>query len=115
MAAVFGQLWVGDVHEGVHVVLVPIRDEQGNALPGVTLGDHGHKGGLLGVDNGTIAFEHVRVPVRCCSTGTAASMWTGSTSRRSSRRTRGSSRCSARWCAAGSASEAVPPRPPGRR
>ena len=62
MAAVFGQLWVEDVHQGVHVVLVPIRDENGNDLPGVTTGDQGHKGGLLGVDNGTISFEHVRVP-----------------------------------------------------
>ena len=62
MAAVFGQLWVDDEHYGVHVALVPIRDEQGNPMPGVTIGDHGHKGGLLGVDNGTISFEHVRVP-----------------------------------------------------
>ncbi|MCB0886791.1 MAG: acyl-CoA dehydrogenase family protein, partial [Propionibacteriaceae bacterium] len=62
MAAVFGQLWVGDEHQGVHVVLVPIRDEHGNDLPGVTTGDQGHKGGLLGVDNGTLSFEHVRVP-----------------------------------------------------
>ncbi|AQP43717.1 acyl-CoA dehydrogenase [Tessaracoccus flavus] len=62
MAAVFGQLWVDDEHQGVHVALVPIRDEDGNPMPGVTIGDHGHKGGLLGVDNGTISFEHVRVP-----------------------------------------------------
>lgn len=62
MAVVFGQLWVDGVHEGVHVVLVPIRDENGNDLPGVTTGDQGHKGGLLGVDNGTISFEHARVP-----------------------------------------------------
>ncbi|QXT62341.1 acyl-CoA dehydrogenase family protein [Tessaracoccus palaemonis] len=62
MAAVFGQLWVDGAHQGVHVALVPIRDEQGDDLPGVTTGDHGHKGGLLGVDNGTIAFDHVHVP-----------------------------------------------------
>ncbi|GAA4891387.1 acyl-CoA dehydrogenase [Tessaracoccus lubricantis] len=62
MAAVFGQLWVAGEHHGVHVALVPIRDEQGKAMPGVTIGDHGHKGGLLGVDNGTLSFEHVRVP-----------------------------------------------------
>ncbi|MBB1515101.1 acyl-CoA dehydrogenase family protein [Tessaracoccus sp. MC1679] len=62
MAAVFGQLMVDGEHQGVHVVLVPIRDEAGNDLPGVTTGDHGHKGGLLGIDNGTIAFDHVRVP-----------------------------------------------------
>lgn len=62
MAAVFGQLHVNGVHQGVHVILVPIRDEGGNDLPGVTTGDQGHKGGLLGVDNGTIAFDQVRVP-----------------------------------------------------
>lgn len=62
MAAVFGQLTVEGEHQGVHVVLVPIRDEAGNDLPGVTTADHGHKGGLLGIDNGTIAFDHVRVP-----------------------------------------------------
>lgn len=62
MAAVFGQLIVHGVRHGVHCVLVPFRDEAGNDLPGVTTGDNGHKGGLLGVDNGTIAFDHVRVP-----------------------------------------------------
>lgn len=62
MAVVFGQLWVDGEHQGVHAALVPIRDERGNDLPGITTGDHGHKGGLLGVDNGTIAFDHVRIP-----------------------------------------------------
>ena len=62
MAAVFGQLYVDGEHHGVHVVLVAIRDEDGNDLPGVTTGDQGHKGGLLGVDNGTLSFDHVRVP-----------------------------------------------------
>ncbi|WP_342371946.1 acyl-CoA dehydrogenase [Propioniciclava soli] len=61
-AAVFGRLTVGGENQGVHVALVPIRDEELNDLPGVTTGDHGHKGGLLGVDNGTIRFDHVRVP-----------------------------------------------------
>lgn len=61
MAAVFGQLIVDGDHLGVHTILVPIRDEQGNDLPGVTTSDHGHKGGLLGVDNGMIMFDHVRV------------------------------------------------------
>lgn len=62
MAAVYGQLTVDGTSHGVHVVLVPIRDEEGNPLPGVTLGDNGHKGGLLGVDNGTLRFDQVRVP-----------------------------------------------------
>ncbi|WP_082092028.1 acyl-CoA dehydrogenase family protein [Demequina pelophila] len=62
MAAVFGQLIVDGERHGVHTILVPIRDGEGNDLPGVTTGDHGHKGGLLGIDNGTIVFDHVRVP-----------------------------------------------------
>ena len=67
MAAVFAQLITTadngeDLHHGVHCLLVPIRDEAGNDLPGVTTTDHGHKGGLLGVDNGRIRFDQVRVP-----------------------------------------------------
>ncbi|MBK8459013.1 MAG: acyl-CoA dehydrogenase [Micropruina sp.] len=61
MAAVFGQLIVAGQRHGIHCILVPIRDDEGRALPGVTLGDNGHKGGLLGVDNGTITFDQVRV------------------------------------------------------
>lgn len=62
LAAVFAQLIVGDRSHGVHCVLVPIRDAAGTAMPGVTLGDCGPKIGLPGVDNGRIAFDHVRVP-----------------------------------------------------
>ena len=62
LAAVFGQLVVDGTQHGVHCILVPIRDEQGAVLPGVTIGDNGHKGGLLGVDNGWISFDSVRVP-----------------------------------------------------
>ena len=64
-AAVFGQLWVGGKCHGVHCVVVPFRKVvkgQGTDLPGCTSGDNGHKGGLLGVDNGTLRFDHVRVP-----------------------------------------------------
>lgn len=64
LAVVFGQLVVDHKRHGVHAILVPIRDEGGRDLPGVATGDQGHKGGLLGVDNGTIAFDHVRVPRR---------------------------------------------------
>jgi len=62
MAVVFAQLVTGDGQHGVHAVLVPVRDESGKPLPGVTIGDNGPKGGLPGVDNGTFAFDHVRVP-----------------------------------------------------
>lgn len=64
MVAVFGQLWVDGECQGVHAILVPLRDGDGDALPGISIGDQGHKGGLLGVDNGTILFDHVRVPRR---------------------------------------------------
>ncbi|MBV8929532.1 MAG: acyl-CoA dehydrogenase family protein, partial [Mycobacteriaceae bacterium] len=67
MAAVFAQLITAGPDEepeshGVHCVLVPIRDEQGNDMPGVTTSDCDYKGGLPGVDNGRIVFDHVRVP-----------------------------------------------------
>ncbi len=62
MAAVFGQLVVNGTNHGIHVVMVPLRDADNNPLPGVNLGDNGHKGGLLGIDNGTISFDQVRVP-----------------------------------------------------
>jgi acyl-CoA oxidase len=66
MAAVFAQLITQEkgepVNHGVHCVLVPIRDEDGNDLPGVTTSDCDYKGGLPGVDNGRIVFDNVRVP-----------------------------------------------------
>ncbi|MGZ0150483.1 acyl-CoA dehydrogenase family protein [Kribbella sp. WER1] len=62
MAAVFAQLMVGGESHGVHCLLVPIRDADGAALPGVTLSDCGPKLGLNGVDNGRIVFDQVRVP-----------------------------------------------------
>ncbi len=46
VAAVFAQLVVGDESHGVHCLLVPIRDADGNDLPGVTTSDCGLKGGL---------------------------------------------------------------------
>ncbi len=66
MAAVFAQLITEEngepVGHGVHCLLVPIRDAEGNDLPGVTTSDCEYKGGLPGVDNGRIVFDHVRVP-----------------------------------------------------
>ncbi len=64
LAVVYGQLFVAGEHHGVHACLVPIRDAVGRPLPGVTTGDDGVKGGLAGVDNGTLSFEHVRVQRR---------------------------------------------------
>ncbi|HME77395.1 MAG TPA: acyl-CoA dehydrogenase [Mycobacterium sp.] len=66
IAAVFAQLITTEdgeeVNHGVHCFLVPIRDADGNDLPGVTTSDCQYKGGLPGVDNGRIVFDHVRVP-----------------------------------------------------
>jgi acyl-CoA oxidase len=62
VATVFAQLEVDKVRHGVHAVLVPKRDEAGNALPGIRIEDCGMKEGLNGVDNGRIWFENVRVP-----------------------------------------------------
>ncbi|WP_440712295.1 acyl-CoA dehydrogenase family protein [Gordonia sp. FQ] len=66
-AAVFAQLITGGPGEepagrGVHCFVVPLRDDEGADLPGVTTSDCGDKGGLPGVDNGRILFDHVRVP-----------------------------------------------------
>ncbi|AEF35578.1 MAG: acyl-CoA dehydrogenase [Mycolicibacter algericus] len=67
IAAVFAQLRTPgpggeEQGHGVHCLLVPIRDSEGNDLPGVTTSDCHYKGGLPGVDNGRIVFDHVRVP-----------------------------------------------------
>ncbi len=62
VAAVFAQLITQGEGHGVHCFVVPIRDADGNDLPGVTTSDCQYKGGLPGVDNGRILFDHVRVP-----------------------------------------------------
>ncbi|GGE62763.1 acyl-CoA dehydrogenase family protein [Nesterenkonia cremea] len=50
------------INRGVHAFYCHIRDEQGNPLPGVTIGDDGQKGGLNGVDNGQFTFDSIRIP-----------------------------------------------------
>jgi acyl-CoA oxidase len=62
VAIVFAQLDVNGQRHGVHAFVVPIRDEEGRPLPGVTIQDNGLKMGLNGVDNGAIWFQHVRIP-----------------------------------------------------
>ncbi len=62
LAVVFAQLVTKGESRGVHALLVPIRDEDGAACPGVRIEDCGHKGGLNGVDNGRLWFDDVRVP-----------------------------------------------------
>jgi acyl-CoA oxidase len=62
MAVVFAQLEVNGEQHGVHAFLVPLRDERGQVLTGITIEDNGKKIGLNGVDNGRITFKGVRIP-----------------------------------------------------
>ena len=62
-ATVFAQLITNGENHGVHCFFVPIRDHETKAfLPGVGGEDDGVKGGLNGVDNGRLHFDHVRIP-----------------------------------------------------
>ncbi|MCR2764899.1 acyl-CoA dehydrogenase family protein [Microbacterium sp. zg.B48] len=61
-ATVFAQLITGGVNHGVHCFYVPLRDENGDFLPGIGGEDDGLKGGLNGIDNGRLHFDQVRVP-----------------------------------------------------
>ncbi|MBE2317457.1 acyl-CoA dehydrogenase family protein [Solirubrobacter sp. CPCC 204708] len=62
LAVVFAQLITGGEERGVHALLVPIRDEDGEPCDGVRIEDCGAKLGLNGVDNGRLWFDNVRVP-----------------------------------------------------
>ena len=62
LATVFAQLEVNEERYGVHAFLVPIRTDAGRPAPGVRIADNGPKMGLNGVDNGQLAFDHVRIP-----------------------------------------------------
>ncbi|MGV1034378.1 MAG: acyl-CoA dehydrogenase [Microbacteriaceae bacterium] len=60
-AVVFAQLITNGMNHGVHAFYVPVRNGS-EMLPGVQFEDDGMKGGLVGIDNGRLAFDHVRVP-----------------------------------------------------
>ena len=62
LATIFAQLEVDGVQHGVHAFVIPIRDDRGAPNPGVKITDRGTKVGLNGVDNGTLSFDHVRIP-----------------------------------------------------
>jgi len=62
IAVVFAQLVVGGEQRGVHALVVPLRDAEGQVLHGIRIEDCGQKIGLNGVDNGRIWFDRVRVP-----------------------------------------------------
>ncbi len=61
-ATVFAQLITNGVSHGVHCFYVPLSDEDGNDLPGISREDDGLKGGLNGIDNGRLRFDRVRIP-----------------------------------------------------
>ncbi len=61
-AVVFAQLITNDVNYGVHAFFVPVRTPKGDFLPGIGGEDDGLKGGLNGIDNGRLHFDHVRIP-----------------------------------------------------
>ncbi|MFV0434744.1 MAG: acyl-CoA dehydrogenase [Leucobacter sp.] len=61
-AVVFAQLITKGVNHGVHAFFVPIRTPEGEMMPGVGSEDDGVKGGLNGIDNGRLYFDHVRIP-----------------------------------------------------
>ena len=66
-AVVFAQLITGGVNHGVHAFYVTIREtlpdgSAGEFRPGIGGEDDGLKGGLNGIDNGRLHFDHVRVP-----------------------------------------------------
>lgn len=62
MATVFAKLIIEGHDYGVNAFIVPLRDENGVVLKGITIGDCGQKMGLNGVDNGTIRFDQVVIP-----------------------------------------------------
>jgi len=62
-SVIWAQLYIENKCHGVHAFVVPLRDRKTlKTLPGVLIGDCGHKSGLNGVDNGFLLFEHVRIP-----------------------------------------------------
>ncbi|WP_448719499.1 acyl-CoA dehydrogenase family protein [Microbacterium natoriense] len=61
-ATVFAQLITNGVNHGVHCFYVPLRGDDGADLPGIRREDDGLKGGLNGIDNGRLSFDHVRIP-----------------------------------------------------
>jgi len=59
---VMAQLIVKGKNEGIHAILVRMRDNELKTIPGVTIEDMGYKMGLNGVDNAKLSFDNVRVP-----------------------------------------------------
>ncbi|CAG8473809.1 42679_t:CDS:10 [Gigaspora margarita] len=62
-AVVFAQTIIRGKNEGVHAILVRIREEDMTVSKGVVIEDMGVKFECNGVDNGKLWFKNVRVPV----------------------------------------------------
>jgi len=58
----FARLIINGTDYGVHSFVVPLRNREGETLPGITIGDCGKKMGRDGIDNGWVQFRNVRVP-----------------------------------------------------
>lgn len=58
----FAQLIIDGKNQGPHAFLIHIRDEHGNIISGMTIGDCGTKMGLNGVDNGWATFKSTKLP-----------------------------------------------------
>ena len=62
MGVIFANLIVNGQNQGPHGFLVRIRDDNGNVLAGMTIGDCGYKMGINSVDNGWVLFDSLRLP-----------------------------------------------------
>ncbi|CAG8579617.1 6606_t:CDS:10 [Ambispora gerdemannii] len=62
-AVVFAQTYIKGKNEGIHAILVRIREENMTPSEGVVIEDMGVKFECNGVDNGKLWFKDVRVPV----------------------------------------------------
>ncbi|XP_067631927.1 acyl-coenzyme A oxidase 1 [Eurosta solidaginis] len=62
-AAVVAQLYIDNKHYGIQMFIVQLRDlETYMPLPGVDIGEIGHKLGMAGTNQGFLGFKNVRIP-----------------------------------------------------
>jgi acyl-CoA oxidase len=61
-ALVFARLIVAGTDHGIEPFVVRIRDDRGQPLPGIELGDIGPKIGYNSKDNGYLIFDRVKIP-----------------------------------------------------
>ena len=58
----FANLIIDNKSYGIHVFIVKLRNDRGEVLPGINIGDCGPKLGMNGIDNGWIMFNKIKVP-----------------------------------------------------